>query len=96
MVWDPARPRVRVAELGRHEGPVQAIAELADGRIVTGGLSDGRLDVHEATRAFARVSELKCSVNALTATPPGPARSNLIIAHQGNGISFWSVKERSS
>jgi len=39
---DPARPGILQAELGRHHGSVQAVAVLADGRVVTGGY-DGRV-----------------------------------------------------
>ena len=37
LVWDPAHPGAGPAELGRHDGWVQAVAVLADGRVVTGG-----------------------------------------------------------
>ena len=41
-MWDPADPGADPAELGRHDGPVRAVAVLADGRVVTGG-NDGRV-----------------------------------------------------
>jgi WD40 repeat protein len=92
MIWDPARPHARPTEVGRHDGSVQAIAVLPGGRIATGGYSDGRLDVYETTGDHAKLSELRCSVNVLATARSGPARNNLVIAHQGNGISLWSIK----
>ena len=41
-MWNPAAPDAGPVELGRHEGEVQAVAVLADGRVVTGG-DDGRV-----------------------------------------------------
>ena len=37
LVWDPAEPGAAPVELGRHEGGVDALAVLPDGRVVTGG-----------------------------------------------------------
>ena len=36
LMWDPAHPGTGPTELGRDDGPVQAVAVLADGRVVSG------------------------------------------------------------
>ena len=90
LMWEPARPGGVLAELGRHDGPVRAVAALADGRIVTGG-SDRRVLVWDPAGAGIRVVQLSCSVTTLTVAPLAPARSNLIIAHEGTGFSLWSL-----
>ena len=41
LVWDPDEPGTGPVELGRHEGGVEAVAVLPDGRVVTGGDSAG-------------------------------------------------------
>ena len=38
LVWDPDAPGADPAELGRHDGRVEAVAVLPDGRVVTGGV----------------------------------------------------------
>jgi hypothetical protein len=76
LITDPARP----AELGRHDGPVEAVR--ADGRVVTGG-DDHRVLVRDPAGASTQVVQLTCSVTALATPPHVPARSNLVIAHQG-------------
>ncbi len=90
LVWDPAHPGALPAELGRHEGLVRAVAALADGRVVTAGEDDGRVLVWDPTGASTQVVQLTCSVTALAAALIGPARSNLVIAHEGSGFSLWS------
>ena len=89
LVWDPAAPATGPAELGRHEGWVRTVAVLADGRVVTGG-ADRRVLVWDPARAGTQVVQLSCPVTTLAAAPPGPARSNLVIAHRGTGLSLWS------
>ena len=89
LTWDPARPGVDPAELGWHGGTVRAMALLADGRVVTGGV-DRRVLVWHPLEASTQVVQLNCSVTALATAPLGPAGSNLVIAHEGNGFSLWS------
>ena len=89
LMWDPARPGAGPAELGRHGGTVRAVAVLAGGRVVTGG-ADGRVLVWDPLEASTQVVQLSCSVTALATAPFGPAGSNLVIAHEGNGFSLWS------
>ena len=90
LVWDPAHPGADPAELGRHKGWVRAVAVLADGRVVTGGEDDGRVLVWDPTGASTQVVQLTCSVTALATALIGPARSNLVVAHEGSGFSLWS------
>ena len=77
------------AELGRHDGGVRAVAALADGRVVSGG-NDRRVLIWDPVRASMRVIQLSCSLTTLAIVPPYPARSDLVIAHQGSGFSLWS------
>ena len=41
LVWDPGAAQRGPVELGRHEGAVEAVAVLPDGRVVTGGDGGG-------------------------------------------------------
>jgi hypothetical protein len=88
--WTTRRAsRALSGELGRHDGAVRAVAVLADGRVVTGG-TDRRVLTWDPVRASTEVIQLGCSLIALATTPPGPARSDLVIAHEGSGFSLWS------
>ena len=89
LVWDLAHPGVRRAKLGRHNGWVQAVAVLPGGRVVTGG-QDRRVLMWDLARAGTQVVQLSCSVTALATTSLGLDGSNLVIAHEGSGFSFWS------
>ena len=89
LIWNPARAGTGPAELGRHDGWVRAVAVMADGRVVTGG-DDGRVLVWDPAGTTTHVVQLSCSVTALATAPLGAARSNLVIAHRGSGLSLWS------
>ena len=89
LIWDPAAPQAGPAEVGRHDGPVWGVAALAGGRVVTGG-HDRRVLIWEPARANTPAIQLSCSSRALATAPPGPAGADLVIAHQGSGISLWS------
>jgi WD40 repeat protein len=89
LMWDPADPGAGPEELGRHDGWVRAVAVLSDGRVISGG-ADQRVLIWNPAEAGAQVVQLACSVITLATAPPGPARSDLVIAHQGNGLSCWS------
>jgi WD40 repeat protein len=90
LVWDPDTPGTAPAKLGRHKGRVRAVAVLPGGQVVTGG-EDGRVLVWDPGNPGADVIQLNCSVVALATAPPGSAMSHLVIAHEGNGLSFWAV-----
>ena len=89
LAWDPAAPEAGPAELGRHDGPVNAVAVLADGRVVTGG-RDWRVLVWDPARPDTQAIQLSCPVTTLTTVSASPARSDLVIAHEGSGFSLWS------
>ena len=91
LIWDPARPGTVPAELGRHDGPVRAAAVLADGRVVTAGGGFGQVLIWHPASAGTQVVQLSCWVTALAAAPPTLPGSTLAIAHQGGGLSLWSV-----
>jgi hypothetical protein len=89
LAWDPAHPHT-AARLGSHDDVVWAVAALADGRVVSGG-GDLRVLVWNPAGTTNPVVQLSCSVWALATLSPGPAESNLVIAHQGSGFSLWSL-----
>jgi hypothetical protein len=89
LVWEPGAPGAAPDELGRHEDAMWAVAVLADGRVVTGG-RDLRVLVWDPARPGMQVIQLSCLVSKLATAPPGPATANLVIAHQGSGLSLWS------
>ncbi|ADP78940.1 trypsin-like peptidase domain-containing protein [Pseudofrankia inefficax] len=91
LLWDLTQPEAGPIELGRHDGPVRAVAVLPDGRIVTGG-TDRRVLLWDPTAPGTEMAQLSCSVTTLATGPLGQDRSSLlVVAHQGSGISFWSV-----
>ena len=65
------------------------MAVLPDGRVVTGG-NDWRLVVWAPARTGTQVVQLNCSVTALAAEPLSRNKSDLVVAHECNGFSFWS------
>ena len=71
LVWDPARPGARPVQLGRHDGPVGAVAVLPDGRVVSGGGSTGgcwcgtRPLPAPARSSWAATTARSCSVAVL-------------------------------
>jgi hypothetical protein len=77
-------------QLGRLADPVRAVAVLPDGRVVTGG-ADRRVLLWDPARASTQVIQLNCSLTTLATASPSPPRSTLAIAHQGGGLSLWSV-----
>jgi hypothetical protein len=77
-------------QLGRLADPVRAVAVLGDGRVVTGG-ADRRVLLWDPARASTQVIQLNCSLTTLATASPSPPRSTLAIAHQGGGLSLWSV-----
>jgi WD40 repeat protein len=90
LIWDPARPGADPVELGSHHGGVTAVAVLADGRVVTGG-GDRRVLIWDPARPSTQVIQLSCSLTTLATAPSGPSVSSLAIAHEGGGLSLWSV-----
>jgi WD40 repeat protein len=92
LMWDPNRPNSKPAELGRHNDHVLAAAVLPGGRLVTSG-SDRRVLVWQPAKPGAPVFQLSCQAPRLSTTSHGQARSDLVIVHQGNGFSLWSVTD---
>ena len=88
LAWDPGHPGAP-AELGRHDGTVRAVAVLPDGRVVTGG-AGGRVLVWDPSATVRQADQLICSVTGLATALLGSARSDLVIAHEGSGLSLWS------
>jgi WD40 repeat protein len=89
LIWDPDCPGSEPTELGRHDDHVLAAAVLPDGRLVTSG-SDRRVLVWQPAKPGAPVIQLTCQAPCLGTTSHGQARSDLVIAHEGNGFSLWS------
>jgi WD40 repeat protein len=92
LVWDPGRPGSDPVEFGRHDGPVVAVAVLPDGRVVSGG-TDRRVLVWNATTR-GLVAQLGCSVTQLAALQSGRGEALLVVVHEGQGFSLWSIAER--
>jgi WD40 repeat protein len=89
LVWDPARPARVPVELGRHGGPVMAVALLPDGRVVSGG-DDRRVLVWNPTTQ-GQLAQLGCSVTGLLTAQPSRGEASLVVVHEGQGFSLWST-----
>jgi WD40 repeat protein len=89
LVWDPDRPGTGPVELGRHDGSVITVAVLSDGRVVSGG-ADRRVLIWNAT-IQRQISQLDCSVIGLAAGQASRGEASLVVVHEGQGFSLWSV-----
>ncbi len=93
-VWDPARPGAAPVEVGRHDGAVLTLVVLPDGRVVSGG--DERSVRVWDVLALAELARVSCSAVALAAARgPDVDDCQLVIAHEGSGISTWSIRVHS-
>jgi hypothetical protein len=73
LIWDPAHPGADPFELGRHDGQVEVVAVLANGRVVTGGGASHRVLVWDLGHRGADPVELghDYSVNAMAVLADG-------------------------
>jgi WD40 repeat protein len=92
LLWDPTKSGSEPVELGIHDRKVWAVAALPDGRVVSAG-RDGRVLLWDVTTR-TRLAQLSCSATALAVGPPGRDETTLAIAHEGTGLSFWSIATR--
>jgi WD40 repeat protein len=92
-VWDPAAVGTDPVELGRHEGSVSAVAVLSDERVASGSRTrDGQLRLWDVQRV-TEIDRVSYSVTAI-AVAPGPAEHELLLtAHEGQGLTMWSVRQ---
>jgi WD40 repeat protein len=90
LMWNPANLGGGPAELSGHDGPVRAVAVLPDGRVVTGG-NDRRVLIQDPAREGNQDVQLTCSMTSLATSPPGQAKSSLVIVHEGGSLSLWSL-----
>jgi hypothetical protein len=90
LLWDVSESGADPVELGRYDGSMWELAALADGRLVSGDNSDGRVLLWDLATG-SEIAQLSCSSTALAAATPGHDGISLVIAHAGEGLSFWSV-----
>ena len=91
-VWDPAVPGIGPVELGSHNEPVSVVAILSDGRVVSGSKTrEGQMRLWEIERV-AEIDRVVCSVTAMAVTPSPIENERLLTAHEGQGITMWSVR----
>jgi WD40 repeat protein len=89
-IWTTRRTsRALLAELGRHDRPVTAVAVLPDGRVVSGG-KDRRVLIWNATTQ-RQVAQLGCSVIGLATVQASSSEAFLVVAREGQGFSLWST-----
>jgi len=87
LVWDPSRPGAGPVELG-YGGSVHAVAGLPDGRVVIGG--GDQVLIWNAT-AQGQVAQLACSVMGVAAVQASRREAFLVVTHEGQGFSLWSI-----
>jgi WD40 repeat protein len=89
LVWDLARSGTDPVELGRHDDTVWAMAVLPDGRLVSGGFDRRVLIWNLTTRG--QVTQLGCSAIDLAAGQASRGEASLVVVHEGEGFSLWSI-----
>ena len=88
-VWDPASLGEAAIEVGRHDGMARTLVALPDGRVVSAG-DDRRVRVWDVS-AQVECARVSCSAVALAvATRSDADDCQLVMAHEGGGISKWS------
>jgi WD40 repeat protein len=87
LVWDLASGAAPV-EIGRHGSEVLVLAVLPDGLLVSGGFR--QLCVWNIADP-AEISRAACSVNAIGIAATSPGGQRLLTAHEGQGITMWSL-----
>ena len=89
-MWDPARPGIASVVVGRHDGVVQTLATLADGRVISGG-DERSVRVWDVPTRTESVRIWCSAVTLAAARCPGVDASQLVIAHEGSGMSVWAI-----
>jgi WD40 repeat protein len=90
LVWNPADPGTGPADLGHHNGGVDAAAALPDGRVASGG-RDGRVLVWNPADPGAGPAELgrhDADVHAVTVLPDG----RVISAGGDQRVRLWDAQ----
>jgi hypothetical protein len=91
LVWDPSGTGSGPVRLGHHYSWVNALAVLPDGRVVSGGNDLRVLIWNEATQG--QVAQLRCSVIGLAAVQASRSEASLVVIHEAQGFSLWSIAE---
>jgi hypothetical protein len=86
LAWDPATPGDPV-EMGRHGGPVRAVAVLPDGRMVS---ASGQYVLVWDTKRRAQSANIQLSSRTISVIATGPTSAMIAIAHGGE-LSLWST-----
>ncbi len=90
-VWDPASLGTAAIEVGRHDGMARTLVALPDGRVVSAG-DDRRVRVWDVS-AQVEHTRVSCSALALAVAARSDADDcQLVMAHEGGGISTWSFR----
>ncbi|MCW2901796.1 MAG: repeat, subgroup [Streptosporangiaceae bacterium] len=88
-MWDPAGSGADTA-LGRHDGAVRALAVTPDGRVLSAG-QDGRVMVWDPGRRGVAVETASAASDIAVAPGHNQDHARFVIAHDGHGISMWSL-----
>ena len=91
-VWEPAVPGIGPVELGNHNEPVSAIAILSNGRVASGSRTrEGQMRLWDIERV-TEIDRAMCSVTAMAVTTSPSGNEHLLTAHEGQGMTMWSVR----
>ena len=91
-VWDPAAPDGAPVELGSHDGPVSAVVVLSDERVASGSKTrEGQMRLWNV-ELVTEISRVVCSVTAMAVTRSPTQYERLLTAHEGQGVTMWSVR----
>jgi WD40 repeat protein len=91
LMWDVA-PGTQPVELGRHAGNVRSIVVLPFGQVLSCG-GDGKMCVWDVARVTG-IAQTACSVTALAVAQNQAPGLRMASAHEGHGITVWSVDVR--
>jgi WD40 repeat protein len=92
LVWDPDEPGTGPVQLGRHDGGVNALAVLPDGRVIGGGADGGVLvwDPDEPGTGPVQLGRHGGSVRAVAVLPDGR-----VVSGGSDRVLVWDVESSS-
>jgi WD40 repeat protein len=91
LVWDPAEAGRAPRVIGHHQSTVNALAALPGGRVISSG-DDGRMLIWDLSAQGESTCVMCTAVAFVTLPRSAPSECQIVVAHEGGGISGWLVR----